>query len=206
MARVQQQVKSTDNVICQYPANPAGDRGFSSQDVLSQPRNGELIAPAPARPSFSLAAIAVVAALALTGCSGEAKPAPADQSASPSGRVSPPQTSERAEHIEGETVAQAPKPVNDGQVLLSVASRKGNAELPLAKETGTGSLAIQVNCQGEGTVHVTVKPVGLSFPLECVDKEVSSTYNEIRLKRARGEGSVQVTAPSTVLWALTVEQ
>ncbi|WP_406410137.1 hypothetical protein OG923_16520 [Streptomyces halstedii] len=168
---------------------------------------GELIAPAPARcPSFSLAAIAVVAALALTGCSGEAKPAPDDPSASPSGRVSPSQTGERSEHIEGETVSQAPKPVNDGQVLLSVASRKGNAELPLTKEIGIGSLAVQVNCQGEGTLHVTVKPVGLSFPLECVDEEVSSTYNEIRLKRARSEGSIQVTAPSAVLWALTVEQ
>lgn len=52
VARVEQQVKSTDNVICQYPANPAGDRGFSSQNVLGQARNGELIAPAPARPSF----------------------------------------------------------------------------------------------------------------------------------------------------------
>ncbi|MFE7518588.1 hypothetical protein [Streptomyces halstedii] len=168
---------------------------------------GRLIAPAPARrPSFSLTAIAVAAALALTGCSGEEKPAPVGPAASPSGRVSPSQTGERAEHIEGETVSQAPKPVNDGQVLLSVASRKGNAELPLTKEIGIGSLAVQVNCQGEGTLHVTVKPVGLSFPLECVDEEVSSTYNEIRLKRARGEGSIQVTAPSTVLWALTAEQ
>ncbi|MCX5340777.1 hypothetical protein [Streptomyces atratus] len=167
---------------------------------------GELIAPAPARPSFGLAAVAMAAALVLTGCSGEEKPASAKPSASPSGHVSPPQTSDRAEHIKGETVSQAPKPVNGGQVLLSVASRKGNAELPLSKEIGIGSLAIQVNCQGKGTLHVTVEPVGLSFPLECVNKEVSSTYNEIQLKRARSEGSVQVTAPSTVLWALTVEQ
>ncbi|MYQ52535.1 hypothetical protein GTW41_15040 [Streptomyces sp. SID4941] len=76
----------------------------------------------------------------------------------------------------------------------------------MTKEIGIGGLAVQVNCQGEGTLHVTVKPVGLSFPLECVDEEVSSTYNEIRLKRARSEGSIQVTAPSTVLWALTAEQ
>ncbi|MFB7556131.1 hypothetical protein [Streptomyces brevispora] len=167
---------------------------------------GELIAPAPARPSFSLAAIAMAAALVLTGCSGEEKPGSAKTSASPSGRVSPPQTSDRAEYVKGETVSQAPKAVNDGQVLLSVASRKGNAELPLTKEIGIGSLAIQVNCQGKGTLHVTIKPVELSFPLECVKKEVSSTYNEIQLKRARREGSVQVTAPSTVRWALTVEQ
>ncbi|OKJ02790.1 hypothetical protein AMK18_10120 [Streptomyces sp. CB01249] len=71
---------------------------------------------------------------------------------------------------------------------------------------GAGSVAIQVNCRGKGTVDVALKPVGLSFPLECVDGEVSSTYNEIQLKRARSEGSVQITAPSTVSWSLTVEQ
>ncbi|GGT69800.1 hypothetical protein GCM10010207_80300 [Streptomyces atratus] len=82
----------------------------------------------------------------------------------------------------------------------------GNAELPLTKEIGAGTLAIQINCQGKKILNVTVAPVGLSFPLNCVNEEVSSTYNEIHLKRARSEGTVQVSAPSTVRWALTVEQ
>ncbi|MCX4736921.1 hypothetical protein [Streptomyces sp. NBC_01363] len=166
---------------------------------------GELIVPVPARLSSGLA-VAVVAALVLTGCSGEAKPSPSEPPASRSAQPSPTQTSDRAEHIEGETVSRAPKPANDGQVLISVASKHGNAELPLTKEIGAGMLAIQVNCQGKGTLNVTVDPVGLSFPLECVSEEVSSTYNEVHLKRARSEGTVRVTAPSTVHWALTAEQ
>ncbi|WP_256103049.1 hypothetical protein [Streptomyces sp. Ncost-T10-10d] len=145
-------------------------------------------------------------ALALAGCSGEKEPSATEPTTSRSARPSPSQISDRAEHIEGETVSRAPKPVNDGQVLLSVTSKQGNAELPLTKEIGAGTLAIQVNCQGKGILNVNVDPVGLSFPLNCVNEEVSSTYNEIHLKRARSEGTVRVSAPSTVRWALTAEQ
>ncbi|MER5746285.1 hypothetical protein ABT097_23795 [Streptomyces sp. NPDC002225] len=105
-----------------------------------------------------------------------------------------------------ETVSRAPRPVGDGPVLLSVASRQGNAELPLAGRIGTGTLAVQVNCQGEGTLDVTVTGVALSFPLDCVKGEVSSTYNEVHLKKARGEGAVRITAPAGVRWAVTVER
>ncbi|WP_405599686.1 hypothetical protein OG741_19785 [Streptomyces sp. NBC_01410] len=144
--------------------------------------------------------------LGISGCSDDdAKSQPTSTSASP---VKPMPTSttgsSRAEHIEGETVTQAPKPV-DGKAVLRVASRTGNATLPLS-DIGAGRLAIQVNCQGKGTLTVSVTPIGLSFPLECVDHEVSSTYNEIRLKRARSEAAIQITAPSAVIWALTVEQ
>ncbi|MEU2133872.1 hypothetical protein [Streptomyces sp. NPDC018352] len=166
---------------------------------------GELILSVAARRSSSFA-ISAVAALVLTGCSEQEKPSPAAPSTSQSARPSPTQTSDRAEHIQGESVSRAPRPVNDGQVLLSVASKHGNAELPLTKEIGAGMLAIQVNCQGKGTLNVTVDSVGLSFPLECVNEEVSSTYNEAHLKRARSKGTVQITAPSTVRWALTAEQ
>lgn len=39
MASVRQQVQSADGVICQNIANPTGDRGFLSQNVLQQLRN-----------------------------------------------------------------------------------------------------------------------------------------------------------------------
>ncbi|MFF4626343.1 ATP-dependent DNA helicase [Streptomyces griseorubiginosus] len=39
MASVEQQVKSADRVICENIANPVGDRGFLSQNVLAQLRN-----------------------------------------------------------------------------------------------------------------------------------------------------------------------
>ncbi|MGW6902174.1 hypothetical protein [Streptomyces sp. NBC_00624] len=165
---------------------------------------GKLTDQTVIRPAYGLAILAAVVALCVSACTEEGEPAsypPTSRSAQPS----PSKTSDRAEHIEGETVTQAPKQVNDGQVLLSVASRKGNAELPLTKKIGVGRLAIQVNCQGDGTLEVSVEPVGLSFPLECVEQEVSSTYNEIILKRARSGGSVRVEAPSGVRWALTAE-
>ncbi|MEV6163919.1 hypothetical protein AB0L71_18630 [Streptomyces sp. NPDC052052] len=155
-------------------------------------------------------AVLVGTASVLTGCSGEAEPASAGPSASPSPSrsvdASPAHTADRVQYLKGETTSQAPKPVDDQQVLLSVASRKGSAELPLDKEVGVGGLDIQVNCQGTGTLRVTVEAVGLSFPMECVDTEVSSISNEIKRKSARGKGSVRVTAPSTVRWSLTVSQ
>ncbi|MEU8696433.1 hypothetical protein AB0C61_01915 [Streptomyces sp. NPDC048680] len=96
--------------------------------------------------------------------------------------------------------------MKDGKVLLSVASRHGNAELPFEAGIGAEPLAVQVNCQGKGTLKVFIEPLAVSFPLECAAGEVSSTYNELALKRARAEGSVRVSAPSGIRWALTVEQ
>lgn len=166
---------------------------------------GKLSFEVSARASSCLA-VTVVTALTLVGCSGGKEPSATEPATSQSARPSPSHVSDRAEHTEGETVSRAPKPVDDGPVLLSVASKQGNAELPLTKEIGAGMLAIQVNCQGKGTLDVTVDPLGLSFPLNCVNEEVSSTYNEVHLKRARSEGTVRVSAPSTVRWALTAEQ
>ncbi|WP_405891148.1 hypothetical protein OG612_04730 [Streptomyces sp. NBC_01527] len=166
---------------------------------------GKLTGQTVVLPARGLAVLAAAVALCVSGCTEEDRPT-SHPPTSPSAQPSPSKTSDRAEHVEGETVSKAPAQVNDGRMLLSVASRKGNAALPLTKEIGIGRLAIQVNCQGEGTIEVSVEPVGLSFPLECVEQEVSSTYNEIILKRARSEGTVRVEAPSSVRWALTAEQ
>ncbi|MFJ7945767.1 hypothetical protein ACIQ6K_19265 [Streptomyces sp. NPDC096354] len=182
------------------PAEAQSSALVSSDDPETTPTD-----PTALRPARGLAVLAAAVALCVSGCTEDGRPT-SHPPASPSAQPSPSKTSDRAEHIEGETVSRAPTQVNDRQVLLSVASRKGNAELPLTKEIGVGRLVIQVNCQGDGTIEVSVEPVGLSFPLECVVQEVSSTYNEIILKRARSEGSVRVEAPSGVRWALTAEQ
>ncbi|MER7959505.1 MULTISPECIES: hypothetical protein [unclassified Streptomyces] len=63
-----------------------------------------------------------------------------------------------------------------------------------------------VACQGKGTVTVSYAPAGLSFPLKCVDGEVSTTYNQIELKHDRDSASVNVQAPSSVRWAMSVGQ
>jgi hypothetical protein len=148
----------------------------------------------------------MAAAVAMAGCTGgqdHAKPSPdtppARSVASPTG--SP--TSGRAEHVPGETVTKAPVLPN-GEVLAQAANASGNREMEIRGGIKPGKLSVLVNCQGKGTLTVSVEPVGLSFPLECVDGEVSSTFNQVGLKRSREHGTVNVAAPSRVHWALTV--
>jgi hypothetical protein len=144
--------------------------------------------------------------LALTGCTGgqdQAKPS-ADTSitqsaASPAG--SP--TSGRAEHAHGKTVTKAPT-LPTGAVVAQAANARGSREMEVRGGIKPGTLSVLVNCQGKGTLTVSVEPVGLSFPLECVDGQVSSILNEFTSKRTSEHGTVSVTAPARVRWALTV--
>ncbi|MET8454056.1 hypothetical protein [Streptomyces sp. NPDC005209] len=92
----------------------------------------------------------------------------------------------------------------DGNVVAQAINASGNRELEIKGGLKSGALSVLVNCQGKGELTVSVKPVGMSFPLKCVDGEVSSTYNQLDLKRARTQGTVSVTAPTSVRWAITV--
>ncbi|MFJ3339085.1 hypothetical protein [Streptomyces sp. NPDC086766] len=92
----------------------------------------------------------------------------------------------------------------EGKVVAQAVNATGNRELEIRGGIKAGPLSVLVNCQGKGTLTVSVEPVGLSFALECVDGEVSSTFNQLALKRARDHGTVSVTAPPKVHWALTV--
>ena|GEM_PF-6052700 len=90
----------------------------------------------------------------------------------------------------------------EGKVVARAVNAVGNQELEI--RGGAGPLSVLVNCQGKGTLTVSVEPGGLSFPLECVDGEVSSLLNQLALKRTGDHGTVSVTAPSRVRWALAV--
>ncbi|MFD3515708.1 hypothetical protein [Streptomyces sp. NPDC058657] len=107
---------------------------------------------------------------------------------------------------DNESVSKAPGAAAGGKVLLATHSRKGNATLPLKGGARTDLLSVQFNCQGKGGGTVSVEPIGMEFPVTCVEHQVNSTYHEIRLKRPRAEAEIRVTAPSTVRWALTAEQ
>lgn len=147
-------------------------------------------------------------AMSLAGCTSNQDSAGSHSRTSPPPSASLPtksSTSGRSEHIPGETVTKAPV-LPDGEVLAQTANAHGNQELEIPGGIKAGPLAILVNCQGEGTLTVSVKPVGLSFPLECVNGEVSSTFNQLNLKKSRTYGTVDVTAPSHVRWALSVGQ
>ncbi|MET7427791.1 hypothetical protein ABZT16_02155 [Streptomyces flaveolus] len=151
------------------------------------------------------AVLAAVAALAV-GCTGSDGDAPdARQTSSPSS-VTPPaqsQTPGRAEHVPGESVTKAPT-LPDGDVVAEAANAVGNRRIDIKGGLKAGPLSVMVNCQGEGELTVLVEPAGLRFPLKCVAGEVSSTYNQLNLKRTRAQGTVSVTAPSGVRWAITV--
>ncbi|WP_237749418.1 hypothetical protein [Streptomyces sp. SS] len=103
------------------------------------------------------------------------------------------------------SVTTAPKLI-DGKSLAAVANIQGNMEVPLKGGVREAPLSIMVSCQGKGTVTVTYAPSGLSFPLQCVDSTVSTTYNQIDLKHKRASASVSVQAPSSVRWAMSVGQ
>ncbi|MET7910242.1 hypothetical protein ACFYS7_31845 [Streptomyces avermitilis] len=153
-----------------------------------------------------VAVAGAAAAVVLSGCTGSqgnGNPTVHKSPTSAASASASKETSGRSEQIPGETVTKAPDPI-DGKAVARVANARGNREIDIPGGIKAGALSISVNCQGRGTLTVLVKPVGMSFPLECVAGEVSSTYNELHLKTARGRGTVYVTAPSPVRWALTV--
>ncbi|MYV41052.1 hypothetical protein GT030_19795 [Streptomyces sp. SID1328] len=65
-------------------------------------------------------------------------------------------------------------------------------------------MIVAVRCQGAGTVKVAVRPVHVSFPLECVADKVSTTYNQVAVSGVNRDGTVSVEAPTAVRWSLTV--
>lgn len=154
----------------------------------------------------SLGLLSTVASL--SGCSGgeEAASSPKPSTSASHATTGPAKpSSDRPEHIPGESVTEAPK-LPYGKTLAEVASAHGNQTVELSDGIDAGALSVLVNCQGKGSVTISVKPINLTFALECVEGEVSSTYNELSLKQAREQASLSVTAPSTVRWALTVGQ
>lgn len=152
------------------------------------------------RPAICATGMLLVSVV-LGSCSG------ADDSSKqsePTPSATPSKDKPRPEHIPGETVSEAPK-LPEGKALAEIAAAKGNQDVPLGR-IAAGPLSVLVNCQGKGTLKVTIQPMGMSFPLDCVDGQVSSTYNELGLKKSRPEGTVTVTASSAVRWSLTVGQ
>ncbi|MDN3258915.1 hypothetical protein QWJ26_03660 [Streptomyces sp. CSDS2] len=151
-----------------------------------------------------MTAVAVLA----VGCGNDDSDAPGTSRKGParpsSSSVRTP-SPDRAEHIPGETVTKAPA-LPAGEVVAQAVNAAGNRELEIAGGLKSGPLAVLVHCKGKGKLTVEVEPVGLNFPLECVAGEVSSTYNQLDLKNTRGQGTVSVTAPSTVRWSITVGQ
>jgi hypothetical protein len=164
----------------------------------------------------SAAAGGLAAALALTGCTGgqdgsaepdpELSPPPASSPASsPSSSPRESPASDPVQYLPGESVTKAPD-IPGSRVVSKVANAHGNAEIDVPGGIGPGTLWIAVNCQGKGTLNVSAEPTGLSFPVACAAGKVSGTLNRMDLEHGHSHdhGTVTVTAPSGVRWALAV--
>lgn len=90
----------------------------------------------------------------------------------------------------------------------TLAGRKGvtsgNASIEFAQGKKGDALVVAVRCQGKGKIKVAVQSVHVSFPLECLADEVSTTYNQVAVTGVDRSGVVSVEAPSAVRWSLTI--
>lgn len=104
------------------------------------------------------------------------------------------------------SVASAPKLASHGITsLTSGANVKGQAVYPIPSGLKKGqTLAIAINCQGPGRLHVRVQPTEVSFPLLCEKGKVLPTMNEIHMSKDRTTGSLQFTGDAEVTWSFAV--
>ncbi|MEU6549031.1 hypothetical protein ABZ915_01920 [Streptomyces sp. NPDC046915] len=183
-------------MIASVMALPYGQRVRLPEEQSSA--DGRLL-EIPARRTTVLSSAAAIAALAtlVVGCAGEHS----DSRRSP--RTPSPAASSRAVDVPGVSVTKAPA-LLEGEVLAQAADAGGNREMDVRGGIRPGVLSVLVTCQGKGRLTVSVEPVGLRFPLDCVDGRAGSVLNQLEVKRAHEHGTVSVTAPAGVRWALTV--
>ncbi|MFD8734806.1 hypothetical protein ACFV06_07770 [Streptomyces sp. NPDC059618] len=166
-------------------------------------------------PSVRAATTAVAglaaAALALTGCTGgghgSTPPSPPVHR-SPSAAAAPAQespASDRTRDLPGESVTEAPD-LSGIKVVARAVNAHGSAEIDVPGGIGPGPLSIAVNCEGGGTLKVSVDATALSFPVHCTAGKVAGVLN--RMDRPHGtrhaHATVTVTAPTGVRWSLAV--
>lgn len=136
-------------------------------------------------------------ALLAAGCT------PGDDSEDSAGR---PVVTERPTPDRPTVVVTAPElDSRDGEVL---AGRRGPARGDGGFSYRAGpagkALVVAVTCQGRGTIDVALPAMDAGFRFECRTDEPTLTHNQLAVEDAREPGTVKVTAPSTVTWAVTV--
>lgn len=80
----------------------------------------------------------------------------------------------------------------------------GNASIQFSKGKKKDALIVAVRCKGAGKIKVAVRSVHVSFPLECLADQVSTTYNQVGVSGVDHSGIVSVEAPSSVQWSMTI--
>lgn len=80
----------------------------------------------------------------------------------------------------------------------------GNASFSFGKGRKGDALIVAVRCQGAGRIKAAVPSVHVSFRLECLADQVSTTYNQVSVGGVDHGGVVSVEAPSSVRWSMTI--
>ncbi|MFF6781305.1 hypothetical protein [Streptomyces sp. NPDC012510] len=132
-----------------------------------------------------------------------AEPSPAKAKATPAADSDEAEVAANAAKV---TVGRAPKLTMGDEVVLRQDASRGNASLEFGKaEKDDGkTLTIEVECEGKGRIEVVLRPLGASFPMDCVDGEVTGITNQFTAEGAARAGTVSVTALSNVHWSLSV--
>lgn len=152
-----------------------------------------------------LACVAVLAATAVAGCTSSHTTASGQgKSSAPAHTSTPTPTTAETTHpatVPADTVSKVPNLAQDGiKTVASAASVTGSAAYPLKGGALAGkTLATAVNCEGKGTLTVTLKPTGFSFPLQCEDGKVSPTFDEIALPKGHKSAYLQFTVSSVAI-------
>lgn len=81
---------------------------------------------------------------------------------------------------------------------------RGNAAFRYAAGARGEALTVAVSCQGDGTLRIRIPVLGAAFPVECGTGESDATGAGFDLPAAHRAGTVHVTAPPGVTWAVAV--
>lgn len=150
---------------------------------------------------------ALGATLLLVGCNSHNGASSSRGQSSSAASASPTTTAlESPRDPHAPSVARAPKLASDGITpLTSGINVKGRAVYPIPGGLKKGqTLAIAINCQGRGRLHVRVQPTDVTFPLLCEQGKVLPTMNEIHMGKDRSTSSLQFTAEPNVTWSFAV--
>ncbi|QYX79346.1 hypothetical protein [Streptomyces akebiae] len=161
----------------------------------------------------ALALLSAAALLSTTACTSETGTGERQQGRSaeqpPTKATATPDPTPDSDSDEGDAPRQladrAPAPVADRVVLRQDRTRdSAHLEFGAARKGEGKALTVAVSCEGKGTIEVVLRPTGASFPMECLDGEVTSINNEFDIDDSDRAGTVSVTAAPGVLWSLSM--
>ncbi|MCC9710332.1 hypothetical protein E4N62_36805 [Streptomyces sp. MNU76] len=104
-----------------------------------------------------------------------------------------------------EVAEEALDPIADRVVLRQNKTRdSAHLEFEAARKGEGTALSVAVSCEGKGKIEVVLRPMNASFPMECLDGEVTNILNEFDSEDSDRAGTVSVTAAPGVHWSLSV--